>query len=460
VSKLRGDFGPTIGVLPPGPEGQRYLDRQTAYESNARSYPRRLPLAIRRASGPFVEDVDGNVFVDFLTGAGVLALGHNHPEVVEAVHSQLDLHVHGLDFPTPAKDEFVEAQLSMLPEPMRDRMKIQFCGAAGANAVDAALKLCKTATGRSEVISFHGGFHGSTHSSMAITGLVAQKERVANLMPGVHFFPYPYCYRCPLGLEPETCATNCLLYLENVLDDPNGGIPKPAAVIFEVVQGEGGIVPAPREFVRGLRRVTQERDIPLVVDEIQTGWGRTGEWFAFEHHDVEPDVVLVSKAAGGIGLPISLVIYDERLDAWAPGAHTGTFRGNQLAFAAGAAAARIIERDGVLENVRRLGEYALDELRALQRRTLEIGDVRGLGLMIGLEIVDPETGERDPDLARRIQRQAFERGLLLEVGGRDDTVVRLMPPLNVTRETMEIALEIVGEAVSAAVEEEGLRAAV
>src|SRR5919202_6191008 len=217
-------------VAPPGPESRRYLDRQAVYESRARSYPRRLPIAILRAEGSYVEDVDGNVFIDFLTGAGVLALGHNHPEVAEAVRRQLDLLVHGLDFPTPAKDDFVEAQLALVPEPMRSRTKIQFCGAAGENAVDAALKLCKTATGRSEVVSFHGGFHGSSHSSMAVRGLLAQKERVANVMPGVHFFPYAYCFRCPISLEPETCATNCLLYLENVLRDPNGGIPVPAAV--------------------------------------------------------------------------------------------------------------------------------------------------------------------------------------------------------------------------------------
>lgn len=452
--------GPKIVTPPPGPESRRYLDRQALYESNARSYPRRLPIAIRRGHGSFVEDVDGNVLIDFLTGAGVLALGHDHPEVVEAARRQLDLHVHGLDFPTPAKDDFVEVQLSLLPESMRDRTKIQFCGAAGENAVDAALKLCKTATGRSEVVSFHGGFHGSTHSSMALSGLVAQKERVANVMPGVHFFPYPYCFRCPLELDRATCATNCLRYLENVLRDPNGGIPLPAAVVVEVVQGEGGVVPAPKEFLQGLRRVTRELDVPLVVDEIQTGCGRTGTWFAFEQSGIVPDVVLASKAMGGIGMPIALVLYDERLDVWEPGAHTGTFRGNQLAFAAGAAAARVIRRDGILEHVRRLGDLLLDELRALQARVPEIGDVRGLGLMLGLEIVDAGTGAGDPSLALAIQRHALARGLIVELGGRSDTVVRLMPPLNVARETVEDALEILEDALGAATRErEDARAA-
>ncbi|MDQ3822563.1 MAG: aminotransferase class III-fold pyridoxal phosphate-dependent enzyme, partial [Actinomycetota bacterium] len=347
----------------PGPRSRAFLARQRRFESNARSYPRRIPIAVARALGSYVEDVDGNRYIDFLTGAGVLGLGHSHPEVVAAVRRQLSVLCHGLDLPTPVRDEFVATQLALLPEEMRSRTRIQFCGPTGENAVDAALKLCKTATGRSEVVSFQGGFHGSTHSTMALSGLVEQKEPVANVMPGVHFFPYPYCFRCPLGLDPETSSTSCLRYLEISLNDPNGGVTRPAAVIVEAVQGEGGVIPAPLEFLRGLRRLTRELDVPLILDEIQSGCGRTGTWFAFEQYGIVPDVVLVSKALGGIGMPIAIVLYDDRLDVWAPGAHTGTFRGNQLAFAAGLAAARIVQRDGVLENVRRQGEAAMARLQ-------------------------------------------------------------------------------------------------
>ena len=264
--------------------------------------------------------MDSNVFIDFLTGAGVLALGHNHPEVVEAVERQLRTLCHGLDFPTPLKDEFVELQFSLLPEEMRDEMKIQFCGPTGANAVDAALKLCKTATGRGEVVAFQGAFHGSTHSAMAVTGLVSQKTPVANYMHGVHFFPYPYPYRSAIPLaDGFTAGEACLHYFESVMTDPNGGVPQPAAVIMEMVQAEGGVVPAPTEFVQGIRRVTSEQDIPLIVDEIQTGCGRTGTWFAFEQHGIKPDVILASKALGGIGMPIAVIFYNKRLDVWAPG---------------------------------------------------------------------------------------------------------------------------------------------
>src|SRR5690349_6258943 len=244
-SMVRGDL--------PGPRSAALLARQDRRESNARVYGRHLPIAVDEARGSFVRDVDGNVFIDFLTGAGVLSLGHNHPELVAAATGQLGLFVHGLDLPTPAKDAFTAAQLSMLPGQMADRVKMHFCGPTGANAVDAAIKLCKTATGRGEVISFQGGFHGTTHAGMALSGLVANKAPVANGIPGVHFFPFSNCADCPLGLSRAGCATNCVELLERSLRDPNGGIPLPAAVIVEMVQGEGGVVAADPEFVRRLR---------------------------------------------------------------------------------------------------------------------------------------------------------------------------------------------------------------
>jgi diaminobutyrate-2-oxoglutarate transaminase len=436
-----------VGAVP-GPRSLEYLDRQRRRESNARTYPRHLPIAIAEAAGPFVRDLDGNTYIDFLAGAGVLSLGHNHPELVDAVIDQLGRHTHGLDFPTPAKDAFVEAQLSMLPSGMREHMKIHFCGPTGANAVDAALKLCKTATGRGDIISFQGGFHGSSAAAMAVTGLVEQKDRVANGMPGVHFFPFSYCSRCPLGLERETCTTNCATYLERSLRDVNGGVALPAAVIVELVQGEGGVVPATVPFVRRLRAVTRELGIPLIVDEVQTGCGRTGTWFAFERYGIEPDVIVASKALSGIGEPVAVIIYDEWLDQWSPGAHTGTFRGNQLAFAAGAEAVRIIRRDHVLDNVRRRGEQVADLLQPLELHPW-VREVRGVGLMWGVELADPDTGRPAGTVARAVQGAALRKGLILECGGRDDCVVRMLPPLNVTApviaEACAILVATIGE---------------
>lgn len=442
---------PLVQTPIPGPRSAEYLARQADHESNARSYPRNLPIAIKRGAGSYVEDMDGNVFIDFLAGAGALPLGHSHPEVVEAVQRQVALLAMALDFPTEPKDEFTSTQLGLLPEAMRTRTKIQFCGPTGANAVDAALKLCKTATGRTDIIAFHGAFHGSSHSAMALTGLVSQKEPVPNSMSGVHFFPYPSTQHCALGGDPETVGARCLEYFERALKDPLGGIAKPAAVILEVVQGEAGAVVAPRDFVQGVRRVTRELDIPMIVDEVQTGWGRTGTWWAFEQYDIEPDVILASKAIGGIGLPVAIILYDERLDVWAPGAHSGTFRGNQLAFAAGVEAARIMKRDGVLDNVREQGAYALGALEALEHEHEIVREVRGSGLMLGIEIADP-TGENSGGLARAIQRAVLERGLIVELGGRNGAVVRWLPPLNVTRRTLDQALEILREGVGLAAE--------
>ncbi|MBP2477302.1 diaminobutyrate-2-oxoglutarate transaminase [Crossiella equi] len=438
--------GPVVRGALPGPRSAELLARQEQRESNARTYPRRLPIAPVEGRGCYLRDADGNTFLDFLAGAGVLSLGHNHPELVQAMTEQLSMLTHGLDFPTPAKDEFLTAQLSMLPEGMRDRMKAHFCGPTGANAVEAALKLCKTATGRAEVVSFQGGYHGCSHAAMALTGLVAQKEPVPGGVPGVHFFPYSYCARCPVGLSPLTCETNCAGYLERALRDGNGGVPRPAAVVMELVQGEGGVVPATPAFVRRVRTLTRELDIPLVVDEVQTGCGRTGTWFAFEQYDIEPDVVIASKALSGVGAPVAMIFYDRRLDVWEPGAHTGTFRGNQAAFAAGVAAVRVVRRDGVLANVRARGEQLGALLGELARHPW-VHEVRGRGLMWGVELAEPGSGRPAGELALAVQAQALRRGLIVELGGRQDAVVRLLPPLTVTASIIERAADILGAAL-------------
>ncbi|WP_331771889.1 diaminobutyrate--2-oxoglutarate transaminase family protein (plasmid) [Embleya sp. NBC_00888] len=439
---------PRVDCDLPGPRSTELLARQEQRESTARTYPRHLPIALAEASGSFVRDVDGNVFIDFLAGAGVLSLGHNHPELVQSVVTQLGVLTHGLDFPTPVKDRFLEAQLSMLPPGMRNRTKVHFCGPTGANAVEAAIKLCKVATGRGDIVTFQGGFHGSTHAAMALTGLVTPKAAVPHGMPGTHFFPFSYCARCPLGLSPDTCTTNCADYLRRSLTDTHGGIPLPAAVILEPVQGEGGVIPATVDFVRRLRTITRELGIPLIVDEVQTGCGRTGTWFAFEQYDIEPDVIVASKALSGIGAPVALILYDEKLDAWASGAHIGTFRGNQLAFAAGVETVRIVRRDDILGNVRRRGSQIRERLFPLLADPW-VREVRGRGLMWGIELADPDTGMPAGDFAAAVQSRALRRGLIVERGGRGDGVVRILPPLNVAPDVVDIACSILVDAIEA-----------
>lgn len=443
---MNGLSGPKILTSVPGPMSLHYLSRQAARESNARSYPRRLPIAVQCAQGSFIEDVDGNVFLDFLSGAGVLSLGHSHPQVVAAASEQLSTFVHGLDLPTPAKDRFTEAQVNMLPPSMRDRMRIHFCGPTGANAVEAAIKLCKLATGRSSIVTFQGAFHGSTMATMTVSGATEIKQEISNPLADVHFFPYSYCTRCPLGLVPESCSTNCATYLERALSDPHGGVAKPAAVLLELVQGEGGGIPATPEFARRVRAVTADLGIPLIVDEVQTGCGRTGTWYAFEQFGLEPDVIVASKGLSGIGLPVSIILYDKALDRWPPGAHIGTFRGNQLAFAAGAATIDVIVRERVLDNVVERGDQLRRRLTELAMKTPSIADVRGMGLILGIELVDPDTGAYATDLARQIQSAALAKGLILEVGGRSDCVLRMLPALNITPEHVEAAADLLEQA--------------
>ena len=440
--EIPSDGRPRLRTRIPGPRSSELLQRQAQFESNARTYPRRLTVAIKRARGAFIEDLDGNLFIDFV--GGVLALGHSHPELIDAISAQLHVATHTFDFPTPVRDEFAHGLLDMLPASMRGRMKIHFCGPSGADATDAAIKLCKSATGRSHVVSFQGGFHGSTQSTIAMTGLREPKQALGPLLPGIHFFPYSYCFRCPLALKPDTCTTNCVQFLERALDDANGGVSMPAAVIMEVVQGEGGVIPATATFAREVRRITRERGIPLVIDEIQSGCGRTGRWYGFEHYDIEPDVIVTAKALGGLGMPVALILYNRDLDTWRPAAHTGTFRGNQVAFAAGLKLLEIVRRDRLLEHVTAEAAYLRGRLAQETAGLSVVGEVRGLGLMLGLEIV-AMGGRSGPEIAAEAQRECLHRGLLLELGGRDDNVMRLLPPLNVERATTDAAIDILVE---------------
>lgn len=410
---------------------------------------------MQTAEGIFVTDADGKQYYDCLAGAGTLVLGHNHPVVIEAIQKMIDEKrpLHTLDITSEIKEEFISEVFASLPESFAKRAKIQFCGPTGGDAIEAAIKLVKTATGRRSILSFQGGYHGATHGTMALSGNLSPKENVQGLMPDVHFLPYPYEYRCPFGAGGEETHRLSSAYIENMLDDPESGILPPAGMIFEAVQGEGGSVPARAEWIREMRRITKERGIPLIIDEVQTGIGRTGKMFAFEHAGIIPDVIVLSKAIGG-SLPLSVVVYDRDLDQWAPGAHIGTFRGNQMAMAAGTATLKYMKENGILLHVEKAGAKFMQHLQDIQRHIPEIGDVRGRGLMIGAEIVSPlqkqsaaGTPPADPELAAKIQRKCFEKGLIVETGGRHGSVIRFLPPLIVTEEQIADITAIFKEAV-------------
>ena len=432
-----------------------FIGRQNDFESSARSYPRKFPFALSKAKGSWVEDVEGNRYLDFLCGAGTLALGHNDDEVnkamIELISSGAPLHT--LDLTTPVKDRFVETIFSILPEEMRGNVKIQFCSPSGTDATDAAIKLCKTATGRGSVIAFSGGYHGMGHGALSLTGNLNAKTKVQNLMPGVQFMPYPNSYRCPFGLGGEAGTDAACAYFERMLKDPESGVTKPAAVIIEPIQGEGGVIPAPRKFLQTIRRVTKELDIPMIVDEIQCGVGRSGQMFAFEDSGIIPDVILMSKAIGG-SQPMSVVIYNKNLDKWTAGAHAGTFRGNQLAMAAGTVVLKRVSDPEFLASVREKGVHIHEAMNALKKEVSIIGDVRGRGLMMGIEFIDPDgpkdvMGHPEPSgmIAAEVQKRCFEHKLIMEKGGRNGSVMRCLCALNVSMEDIDTMIGIFSSVV-------------
>jgi diaminobutyrate-2-oxoglutarate transaminase len=284
------------------------------------------------------------------------------------------------------------------------------------------------------------------HGALALTGNLGAKNAINGLMPGVQFFPYPYIYRCPFGIGGEGSIDAACHYFERTLKDPESGIRPPAAVILEAVQGEGGVIPAPAKWLQTVRRVTEELGIPLILDEIQAGVGRTGTFFAFEHAGIVPDVILISKAIGG-SLPLSVVIYHEKLDLWQPGAHAGTFRGNQMAMAAGIKVMEIIDRDNLLQKVKENGLIMRKRLNELKESVSIIGDVRGMGFMKGVEFIDPRqpedhmgTGVGSGEIAGLVQKLCFDNNVILEKGGRYGAVMRFMPALNISDEDLDLLL--------------------
>lgn len=430
----------------------------TLRESNARTYARNIPKVLSHGAGSEVVDSRGSRYLDCLACAGALPLGHNHPFVQQRVigflqSGQLQ---QALDIATPAKLHFVEQLYSMLPPAFAERAKIQFCGPTGADAAEAALKLFKTATGRRPIIVFQGAYHGMTHGTLGMMGNLAPKEAITGLPGEVHFLPYPYLYRSPFGAGTSALETErlSLVYLENVLSDPESGIGKPAMVLLEAIQGEGGCIPASAQWLRQVREITHRHDVPLVIDEIQSGVGRSGDLFAFEHAQIVPDAILLSKAIGG-GYPLSLLLYLEQYDLWKPGAHTGTFRGNQIALVSGAATLEFIRNEGLLEHVKIVGNQLREGLLQLQNRYSCIGDVRGRGLMLGIEMIDPQ-GRKDalghPEaagtIANRVKRECLREGLIIETGGRHGAVLRFLPPLVISSAQVEQVVERLDRALA------------
>lgn len=437
---------PVIKTVPPGPKSKEFLDFQASSESSAVSYPKGLPMAIESAKGATVVDVDGNVYIDFFGGAGVLNVGHSNPQVIEAALKQISAFTHSLDVPNPARRSLVEILKTLLPGSLD---KLFFGGPTGSDAVEAAMKLAKYNKKRPPMIAFEGSYHGMTSGALSLTSSLGFKEDFLPLLSEVHFVPYAYCYRCAFGRKPETCEVDCAKYLEHVLEDPHSGVGKPSAVIVEAIQGEGGSVIPHDLFIPKVREICDKYDVLLIVDEIQAGFCRTGKMFSFEHTGVIPDIVTMSKALGGVGFPISGMAFKQELDTWPPGKHIGTFRGNVVAYAAGHAALQFMVANNLAEHASELGQSILSRLKEIEKESGIVGEARGKGLMLGVELVHDKASKKPaPEFARQVRTFCHQNGLLIEIGGHYDNVARFLPPLVITEDLARKGLEIFADAIT------------
>ena len=435
------------------PAGDMLLARMLQRESAARTYSRRLPIVLADGEGALVRDTTGREYIDCLAGAGALALGHRHPVVLDALYATLRTGVPltTLDLATPQRDDFVETLFGVLPPGLRNG-RIQFCGPTGADAVEAAVKLARMATRRRGVIAFAGAYHGMTQGALELSGAHGPKAALGDSGSAVHHMPFPTSYRCPFGAGGERGADLCARALRWALTDTHSGILPPAAILVEPIQGEGGVHPAPASFARALRAAATRSGAVLIADEVQTGLGRSGALWASDAIDLDPDVLVLSKAIGG-SQPLAVIVYRPELDVWEPGAHAGTFRGNALGLAAGAATIRHVAEYGLCEHAARMGERLLAGLREQTEGLAVVADVRGRGLMIGVELVDPDRSDDDgvplPDgaLAAAVQRALLDLGVLVETGGRAGAVIRFLAPLIIDAEQIDRVAVAFGKAV-------------
>ncbi|MFC4603390.1 diaminobutyrate--2-oxoglutarate transaminase [Rhodococcus kronopolitis] len=413
-------------------------------ESEVRSYSRAWPAVFTRARGSWIQDEAGRDYLDFFAGAGALNYGHNNPVLKRALLEYLDSDgiTHGLDMNTVAKRRFLETFQRNILAPRGLDYKVQFPGPTGTNAVEAALKLARKVTGRSSIVNFTGAFHGMTLGSLSVTG--NSMKRAGAGIPLVHSTPMPFDNYFD-GEMPD------FHWFERVLDDTGSGLNRPAAVIVETVQGEGGVNVARPEWLRALADLCSSRGILLIVDDVQMGCGRTGPFFSFEVAGITPDIVTLSKSIGGYGLPMALTLMRPELDVWAPGEHNGTFRGNNPAFVTATAALEQYWSDGMLaRSVRTKGDQVHAALADLAGRFDGLS-ARGRGLVQGLAFTRPEQ-------AAAVCRTAFDAGLLAETAGPTDEVVKLLPPLTISTDELALGLNILTEAVASVCREQEQRA--
>ena len=439
---------PEIKTSLPGPKGLEIVEADAQYVTP--SYPRpSFKLVADRAEGVWVTDVDGNVFLDCNAGVAVCSTGHCHPEVVRTIQEQAArlIHMCGTDYYYRQMPDLARKLDEIVPVPSPTRTHF---ANSGTEAVETALKLAMHATGRQKFIAFFNSFHGRTLGSLSLTSSkVAQRRGFKRSVLDVTHVPFPNAFRHPFTGErtdEATVSRDCLAWIEERLFLTTTPPEEVAGIVVECVQGEGGYVPAPREFLQGLRRICDEHGIMLIVDEVQSGMGRTGKMFASDHFDLKPDIMCLAKGIAS-GLPMGACVARADLMDWKPGAHASTFGGNPVALAASLKTIELLE-GGLVRNSAEVGAYLKEGLEKLKQKHDCIGDVRGLGMMIGVEFVEDGVSLKPaPDLRDRIETACFERGLIILGAGAN--TIRWSPPLILTRENVDVALEIFDEAITA-----------
>ena len=436
---------PRIVVPPPGPNSRALLGTQARLETDAVVYSHYFPMAIARAQGSTLEDVDGNRYIDWVGGVCVLNLGHRHPRLVAALADQAGKVWHSLELPTEARTRFLEEFVAALPGGLRDHARVLFT-VSGGDAVETAVNLAEHATGRSGTVTFSGAYHGVHGGAVNLTSGRRYHATTAFHGGRVVRVPYPDPYRPVLG-DPDSAA-GVMDYLEHLASDPHSGVDELAAVLVEPILGEGGYVVPPDDFLPRLREFCDAHDLLLIADEIQTGLGRTGKMWAVEHAGVTPDILCVAKTIGG-GLPVSMVAYRDDLVRELPkGFHLGTYRGNPLALAVGAEVLQVLKEEDWVARTARRGAQLLGRFRALQEAHPSIGQVRGRGFMIGVEFVrDRRSRQAWTERARAMRTEMFRRGLLMHTCGSFDQVLRFMAPLTIEDELLDRGLTVFAESL-------------
>ena len=435
---------PKIVVTPPGPKAQEWIRRDT--EMLSPSLSRSSPLVGVKGEGVYVEDVDGNVFLDFGSGIAVNSLGHRHPEVIAAIKAQLDrlIFLNSLDYYTLPQIEYAQMLFRVTPGSFAKR--VFYCN-SGSEAIDTAIKMAKWHTRRPYGIGFVNGFHGRTLGAVSFTTTGASARRgFAPMYPIGHFVPYPYCYRCLFNRRYPDCDLYCLGYLTDITLKKITPADEVAFILVETVQGAGGYIVPPKEFLPRLAAIARQHGILLIVDEVQSGFARTGRMWACQHFGVEPDILAISKAFAH-GLPAGAAVARAEVMNWEEGAHEGTLNGGPVVLEAAKAVLRVIEREKLVEKAEQQGRYLKNQLLGLQEKYPLIGEVRGLGLMVGVELVADAKKTPARDKRDRLMQEAFRKGLLLLAAG--ECSLRLAPPLVITQAQLDQGLSILEDCLKA-----------